>query len=41
MSSTMMCMSVSEDEINGVAFKDLTVEVLKEMGFTTGPHKIS
>ena len=28
---------ISEDEINGAAFKDLSKEDLKEMGFKRGP----
>ena len=29
-----------EEEINGEAFKDLSKEELKEMGFKIGPRKI-
>jgi hypothetical protein len=30
---------IAEEEINGDAFKSLSIEELKEMGFKTGPRK--
>jgi hypothetical protein len=30
---------ITEEEINGEAFKDLSVEELEKMGFKTGPRK--
>ena len=29
---------IAEEEINGAAFKNLSDEVLKDMGFKTGPR---
>ena len=34
----MASLLISEDEINGAAFKDLSREDLKEMGFKRGPR---
>ncbi len=30
---------IAEEEINGDAFKSLSIEELKDMGFKTGPRK--
>ena len=30
---------IPEEEINGAAFKDLSIEELEKMGFKTGPRK--